>query len=89
MAEVYRTVGSLRYCFFMTQATRIDIEGMHCDACSRRVRAALDNLPGVSVSDVKVGQAHVERDPAVASDESIRTAVEAQDFRVTSVAPSA
>lgn len=39
---------------------QLNIEGMHCSACVRRVRAALATVPGASVQDVKVGQATVE-----------------------------
>ena len=35
----------------------IAVEGMHCGACVRRVKAALDKLPGVEVTAVEIGQA--------------------------------
>ncbi|MEO8097890.1 MAG: heavy metal-associated domain-containing protein [Acidobacteriota bacterium] len=41
---------------------KIDIQGMHCDACVRRVRKALENVPGVEVQDVTVGSAIVAAD---------------------------
>lgn len=37
---------------------------MHCDACVRRVRKALEKTEGVSVQDVQVGWAEVAADPA-------------------------
>ena len=69
--------------------TRIEIDGMHCDACERRVRQGLERLPGVSVKSVKIGEAVVERDPETADEGSLRTVVEAQGFGVKSVAPAA
>jgi len=42
----------------------IAIEGMHCDACVRRVRMALEKVEGVTVREVKVGSAVVEADAA-------------------------
>jgi len=38
---------------------KIAIEGMHCDACVRRVRKALEKIDGVTVEDVTVGSATV------------------------------
>ena len=37
----------------------ISIEGMHCSACVRRVRAALEKIPGAVVEDVGIGSARV------------------------------
>ena len=36
----------------------ITIEGMHCMACVRRVKAALEKMPGVVDAVVEVGRAH-------------------------------
>ncbi|HLH38702.1 MAG TPA: heavy metal-associated domain-containing protein [Bryobacteraceae bacterium] len=38
---------------------RIQIDGMHCEACVRRVRKALEKTPGVIVDEVQVGYADV------------------------------
>jgi copper chaperone len=38
---------------------RISIEGMHCDACVRRVRMALEKVEGVKVQDVQIGSADI------------------------------
>lgn len=55
---------------------RVIINGMHCDACVRRVRTALEKTPGVNIEDVQVGFADVsiqpDREPAVL--EAIRQA---------------
>lgn len=43
----------------------IAIDGMHCGACVKRVRAALEKVPGVRVEAVEIGKATVEGDGAV------------------------
>ena len=43
----------------------IAIEGMHCDACVRRVRMALEKVEGVTVHEVKVGSAVVDADASL------------------------
>ncbi len=48
----------------------LTIDGMHCDACVRRVTGALQSVPGVRVERVQIGSADVEYDP-------LRTPVEA------------
>jgi copper chaperone CopZ len=48
---------------------KIAIEGMHCDACVRRVRKALEKVAGVRIDDVTVGSA------VVAAEESQQVAV--------------
>jgi copper chaperone CopZ len=45
----------------MTQFA-LTIDGMHCGACVRRVRAALEKTPGVRVVEVDVGRARGEID---------------------------
>jgi copper chaperone CopZ len=37
----------------------ITIDGMHCGACVKRVRMALEKLPGAVVEDVAIGKARV------------------------------
>ncbi|HEY1381655.1 MAG TPA: heavy-metal-associated domain-containing protein [Gemmataceae bacterium] len=41
----------------------LTIDGMHCDACVRRVTGALQSVPGVRVERVRVGAADVEYNP--------------------------
>ena len=44
----------------------LNIEGMHCDACVRRVTQALERTPGTEVVEVRVGAARVKaEDPAL------------------------
>jgi copper chaperone CopZ len=42
---------------------KLSIEGMHCDACVRRVRKALESVEGIQVEDVKIGSAVVNGSP--------------------------
>ncbi|HYP08329.1 MAG TPA: heavy-metal-associated domain-containing protein [Bryobacteraceae bacterium] len=46
----------------MATIANLKIEGMHCDACVRRVRTALSGVDGVHVKDVRVGSADIEID---------------------------
>lgn len=64
---------------FQTQVVAID--GMHCDACVRRVTHALDELPGVRVSSVTIGTAHVMAEPPC--EEEIRSAIQKAGFTMT------
>jgi copper chaperone len=41
---------------------RISIDGMHCDACVKRVRMALEKVSGLHVRDVAIGSAEVDAD---------------------------
>jgi copper chaperone len=38
---------------------KLSIEGMHCDACVRRVRKAIEKVDGARVENVAVGSATV------------------------------
>lgn len=40
----------------------IAIEGMHCQACVKRVRMALEKVEGLAVRDVAIGSALVDAD---------------------------
>jgi copper chaperone len=41
----------------------LEIEGMSCDHCLATVRRALSGIPGVSVTDVRIGSASLAIDP--------------------------
>lgn len=43
---------------------KIAIEGMHCEACVKRVRMALEKVDGVAVREVAIGSAVVDADAA-------------------------
>jgi copper chaperone len=47
------------------------IDGMSCDHCVRRVTKALEDTPGVTVKNVKVGSATVDHDGTQASVDAI------------------
>ena len=40
----------------------LNIEGMHCGACVRRVTQTLERIPGTTVEEVRIGAARVESD---------------------------
>jgi copper chaperone len=42
---------------------KLAIEGMHCDACVRRVQKAIVSVEGARASEVEVGSAVVSVDP--------------------------
>jgi copper chaperone CopZ len=44
---------------FMSEIT-LNIDGMHCGACVKRVSQALEHLPGAEVMEVRIGAARVK-----------------------------
>ena len=70
----------------MPQTLKLQIDGMHCDACVRRVKAALDNQPGVTVNDVKVGEATVRVEPP-ADKAALHATLEEIGFELTQTDP--
>ena len=52
----------------MADALTLAIDGMHCGACVRRVKAALEKVPGVQVDDVAIGSAKVRLGGAASAD---------------------
>lgn len=61
----------------------LNIDGMHCDGCVRRVTAALKQVSGVNVKEVNVGRAEVDFDPAKTAPEAIAAAVNKIGFTAT------
>ena len=59
----------------MTQAA-LKIDGMHCDACVRRVRTALSKIEGVASTEVMIGSAEVQYDPGKIDAAKLLAAVE-------------
>jgi copper chaperone len=43
---------------------KLAIEGMHCDACVRRVQKAITSVESAKAPEVKVGSATVSVDPS-------------------------
>ena len=62
----------------------LNIDGMTCGHCVHSVNNALKELAGVTVENVKIGQATVSYDPATASTSQIAQAVEDEGYAVTS-----
>jgi copper chaperone len=63
------------------QQLELAIEGMHCEACVRRVTNALTGVPGVRIESVEVGSAKVEYDPSAVNLEQIAAAVDKIGFK--------
>lgn len=64
------------------QARDYSIEGMHCDACVRRLTTNLGKVPGVVIEAVQVGNARVKLSGPDA-DTAVRAAVEKAGFKVS------
>ena len=64
----------------------LKVEGMMCGHCEARVKKALEAVAGVesAVADHTAGTAVVTL-PSPVEDDVLRTAVEAQDYRVLGV----
>ena len=54
----------------------LEIEGMSCEHCVAAVSEALADLPGVSVEEVRVGEARVRYDPGQVTPDQIALAIE-------------
>jgi copper chaperone len=65
----------------MEQTVRLAIEGMHCEACVRRVTNALNGVKGVRVESVEVGSAKAAFDPKAVALEKITAAVDSIGFK--------
>ena len=62
------------------------IDGMSCGHCIKAVTMALQDLPGVEVKNVSVGQAIVDADDAVVTVAQLKTAIEDAGFTLVSAA---
>ena len=58
----------------------LSIEGMSCGHCVSSVRRALQSIPGISVTDVRIGSASVETDEAPGPIDAINGAIEDAGF---------
>jgi len=65
----------------MTTRT-LKIDGMSCGHCIGAVTMALQDLPGVEVKDVKVGQAVIEADDSVVTTAHIAAAIDEAGYRL-------
>jgi copper chaperone len=64
----------------MENKIKLSIEGMHCEACIRRVTNALNSVEGVRVDSVEVGSANVTFTPETVEPEKIAAAVSGIGF---------
>ena len=55
---------------------RFQISGMSCDNCVRHVKAALSDLPNVTVRDVRIGSATVSVEPEQGGEEAVILALQ-------------
>jgi copper chaperone len=58
------------------------ISGMSCGGCVNSVTRVLRSVPGVEPVHVEVGQAKVRLDPALASPDAAKRAIERAGFKV-------
>jgi len=64
----------------MENKIKLSIEGMHCEACVRRVTNALNSVEGVHVDSVEVGSANVTYTPETVEPGKIAAAVNGVGF---------
>ncbi len=67
----------------MNQVT-FNIEGMHCEACARTIRALLETEPGVKSVDVSFdpGTARILFDPNAVNEARLKSRIEKPGYRV-------
>lgn len=63
----------------------LNIEGMHCGGCVRRVTAALANVPGLSTTKVEVGRAEGSFDSTTTNVDQIVNALSEAGFTSSAV----
>lgn len=64
------------------ESTKLEISGMTCSHCVSAVRNALTSIDGVNVGEVSIGSAEFSFDPAKASLEQIKQAIEEEGYPV-------
>jgi copper chaperone len=64
----------------MENTLNLAIEGMHCEACVRRVTSALQRVQGITVRSVEVGSAEVAFDAAEIAAQDITAALDRNGF---------
>jgi Cu+-exporting ATPase len=63
----------------MSQPFELVVDGMHCQGCVRRVKAALAEVPGVVVDEVTVGRVRGALDGAARAE--VIAAIEGVGFK--------
>lgn len=64
----------------------LTIQGMSCGHCVKAVTMALQDMPGVTVKDVRVGQAVIEADEQQVTADQLTAAIDEAGFTMTAVA---
>lgn len=66
----------------------LKVEGMHCDACAKRIQSLVAAMPGVRAATVsfKDVEARVLYDPQATSDTKLIETIERPGYRVVSTA---
>ncbi len=64
----------------MASALELTIGGMHCDACARRLRKALEKVQGLRIDAVEVGRVRVTLEAAAPAD--VDAAIAATGFQI-------
>ncbi len=63
------------------------VDGMHCGACVRRVKQALEKVDGVTLEDVAVGSARGTFDPVATDAGALCDAVKAAGYEARPLPP--
>ncbi len=65
--------------------TILDVAGMSCSSCARRISNALRSLDGVAAVEVRLqdGQVHVRHDPTKTSVEALVATLDKAGYRST------
>jgi len=59
----------------MNSTNRLELQGMSCQHCVRRVRDTLESLDGVDVESVEIGSAAIRIDPDTIAMEKVEEAL--------------
>lgn len=65
------------------QPLSLNVQGMSCGGCVRRLDQGLRKIPGVTVEEVKVGSARLRFDPDKTTTVKINTAIGELGFTST------
>ncbi len=69
----------------MSQIVTLAVPGITCGGCVKRATQALQGHEGVQSTDVKVGRAKVEFDPAITSIDAVKATMAAAGYPVARV----
>lgn len=60
----------------LAETTAYEVEGMHCGACAKKVKAEVCNMPGIQSCDVSVGKVKISTKKGVEiSQDQIQAAI--------------